>query len=90
MAIIKWICIIVGALGCPLAAFLEYLKQNDVTAVTPIEKTTPSASSLNSEPVSSSISSGVETDTPEWQRRRTANIEDRSNTHAQTQNIVTG
>lgn len=35
MATIKWLCIIIGALGCGAAAFLQYKKQNEVTVMQP-------------------------------------------------------
>lgn len=55
MKTIKWICIIVGALGCALAAVLQYQKQNEATTVKPVVKPAPSS------PVLETVSAGVKT-----------------------------
>lgn len=55
MKTIKWLCIIIGALGCALAAVLQYQKQNEASTVKPVVKTAPASATLET------VSSGVET-----------------------------
>lgn len=58
MKTIKWISIIVGALGCALAAVLQYQKQNEVSSVKPVQRSAPSAAPSDS---LETVSAGVET-----------------------------
>lgn len=52
MDAIKWLCIILGVIGCGAAAFLQYKKQNDVAVVKP---TTAPASADNAKAVSAKV-----------------------------------
>lgn len=36
MATIKWLCIIIGMVGCSMGAYLHYKKLNDVKVITPV------------------------------------------------------
>lgn len=54
MKTIKWLCIILGALGCALAAVLQYQKQNESLTVKPVVRSEPT-------PTLETVSAGVET-----------------------------